>query len=625
MKYLLALLLFATPSFAATWYVNAAGGTRYDATDVPLGLCDGTTAAAPVGTIPNQHCAFNDVRFLWADGTYNTNPTAGAPKWGWVGAGGDTYIIDSCIQYSAPKVPTPGTSGSCRIGYSGQTGTSADYYLAIAGDNGSSGAPPPPAGTSGAHTTIIGAAFVGCGMSCPSGTTKTLINGGYGAGAVFSMSGAQYVDVIGLDIDDHAQCGLAGVANGCDRGSPVFDDYAANGISSNTGTSNVTLTDVNIHGLGEDGWHGPIGGNVTFNRVYVGFNTNGGVDLDNGSGIGSTGGMFTINNSTVEWNGCIEEYPIVDLIPAFQCFDQSSGGYGDAIGTPTNDGASFTIYKSIVRYNTQDAIDLLHSFGGTITVSQTKVYGNEGQLIKLGATSSSIVHSNYFVGNCYRLTAGFDFPGAPVGFNAHLGGGYTCRAGGDMIAISWGGASNVMEFDNNTVIAGGATLLDITCSIVDCTLGKKTLRNNLFIGYAVAEYNTAQKPGTFCYSDCNGSGHVSNNSMWTARSNNIFYNFRACPTLSTNEVCTNPVITTQIQTTTPVANVDFNFSAFNPVLPTGSPSIHAGIYNPDVTTDFAGNPFANPPSLGALEYQPPATPSAIFNGAVILGGNLVIQ
>ena len=621
---LIFLLLAAMPAVASTWYVNATGGTRYDATDAPTGLCDGTSSSAPVGTTPNQHCAFNDIRFLWADGAYVTSTSAGYPKWGWVGAGGDTYIIDSCIQYSAPFTPIPGSSGSCRIGYSG--GSSTNYYLGIAGNPPASGAPPFLSGTSGAHTTIIGANFVSCTFSCPDGTQKVLINGGYGAGDVFGLNGSQYVDMIGLDISDLAQCGLAGIANGCDRGSPVYDDYASEGVTSSIGTGNVTLTDIRIHGLGADGWHGPIGGNVTFNRVYVGFNGNGGLNLDNGSGTGSSGGMFTINNSIIEWSGCIEEYPVVDAIPALKCFDQSSGGYGDAIGTPTNDGASFTIYKTIVRYSTQDGIDLLHSLNGTILVSQSQVYGNEGQPIKLGATSSSIVHSNFIVDNCYRLTAGFDFPGAPVGFNQYLGGGYTCRAGGDVFAISWGDSSNVEEFDNNTVIAGGATLLDITCAIVDCSTGVKTLRNNIFIGYAVAEYNAQQKPGTFCYSSCNGKANLTNGTMWTARSNNIYYNFRACPvTTFANEYCIDPVLTTELQTATPLANVDFNFWNFNPVLLTGSPAIHAGIYTPDVTTDFNGNPFANPPSMGSLEFQGTTLPTVVFSGSMVLSGGVVIQ
>lgn len=337
------------------------------------------------------------------------------------------------------------------------------------------------------------------------------------------------------------------------------------------------------------------------NRVYIGFNTSAGINLDNGSGIGSSGGMFTISNSTIEANGCLQEYPIVDTFPAFNCFDQSSGGYGDAIGTPNNDAASFTVQNSIIRYNTQDGVDLLHSFGGTILISNSQIYGNEGQSIKLGATSSSIIHDNLIVNNCYVLQAGYNFPGAPTGFNVNLNN--TCRGNGDIFAISWGDSTTVEEIDNNTVIAGGSTLLDISCGKANCSTGTKTLRNNVFIGYAVSGYNANQTPGTFCYSSCNNGSVLTNATMWTARSNNIYYNFRACPAGTfANESCVDPTLTTELSTAAPLNNESFQYSAFAFPLLTGSPAIHTGIAISGLTTDFNGNPFANPPSMGAIEF-----------------------
>ena len=485
---------------------------------------------------------------------------------------------------------------------------------------GASAMPPIPSGTAAAHTVIVSGNYADCMFSCPAGTPKLEVHGGYAAWQVFTVYGSQYVDIIGFDITDHAACGLQGSQNQCQRDFPV-DDYATSGISSDTTTANITVTDTDIHGLGSDGWRGPIGGNVTFNRVYIGFNTSAGIDLDNSSGVGSTGGLFTLNQTTIEFSGCIEQYPIVNAIPALNCFDQSSAGYGDAIGTPSNDGASFLIDQSIIRYNTQDGIDLLHSFGGTILVERSQVYGNEGQSIKVGATSSSIVHDNLIVNNCYRLTAGSNFPGAPTGFNANLGN--TCRANGDIFAVSWGGASNVMQFDHNTVIAGGATLFDISCSISDCSSGTKTLRDNIFIGYAVSGYNANQLPGTFCYNSCNNTPNPTSDSMWTARSNNTYYNYRNCPAGTfANEVCTNPVLTTQLSIAAPLANENFNFGAFNPLLPVGSPSIGAGIAITGLTTDFNNNPWNSPPSNGAYEFVDPPPTKLATSGSIVFSGSV---
>lgn len=615
-KIFLFLLLISPLSLhATTWYIRADGGNRYT-TNVTTGQCDGKSDVAYPGTGVNQPCAFNDIRYLWADGTYNA--TGEFPEWGWVIAGGDKVVVRSCIQYSAPTTPIPGSSGSCRTGASGPNST--DWFLGKAGDMGASAMPSIPSGTAGAHTVIVSGNYADCMFSCPAGTQKFEVHGGYAAWQVFTVYGSQYVDIIGFDITDHAACGLQGSQNQCQRDFPV-DDYATSGISSDTTTSNITVTDTDIHGLGSDGWRGPIGGNVTLTRTYVGYNTSAGIDLDNSSGIGSTGGTFTLDHTIVEWNGCVQQYPIVNTISALNCFDQSSAGYGDAIGTPSNDGASFIVDHSIVRYNTSDGIDLLHSFGGTILVNQSQIYGNEGQSIKLGATSSSIVHNNLVVNNCNRLAAGSNFPGAPVGFNNNLGN--TCRASGDVFALSWGSSDRVEEFDNNTVIAGGATLFDINCSVADCSSGTKTLRNNVFIGYAVTGYNAEQLPGTFCYSDCNGTPNPSNESMWTARSNNTYYSFRSCPvSIFANETCTNPDLTTILSIAAPLANEAFDYSAFNMMLPSGSASIGAGVMIPGLTVDYAGNPRPNPPSIGAYEFGLPPTAPITFTGKIVISGKV---
>ncbi len=52
-----------------TWYVRPDGGTRYSS-NVTAGQCDGMADAPYSGSGVNQHCAFNDVRMLYTDGSY---------------------------------------------------------------------------------------------------------------------------------------------------------------------------------------------------------------------------------------------------------------------------------------------------------------------------------------------------------------------------------------------------------------------------------------------------------------------------------------------------------------------------------------------------------------------------
>ncbi len=118
-----------------TWYIRPDGGTRYSANQT-LGQCDGKGDAAYSGTGTNQHCAFNDLRYMWDDQTY-----AGTMQW--VMAGGDTLIIRGCA--SGPNNVAP----ACRIGSDLQTGSGWCPGVGNAGCYN----PPIPAGTASASHT----------------------------------------------------------------------------------------------------------------------------------------------------------------------------------------------------------------------------------------------------------------------------------------------------------------------------------------------------------------------------------------------------------------------------------------------------------------------------------------
>jgi hypothetical protein len=145
------------PLYGTTWYVRPGGGTRYS-TNVTSGQCDGKADAPYPGSGVNKHCAFKDVRYLWSDGSYTYGKAL--PGWGWIGSGGDTYIIRGSI----------GTGVAWRVGWnSAATYCDPTGCWGLTGDAIGSGAPPPPSGTATQHTRILGENYA----SCHSASAKT--------------------------------------------------------------------------------------------------------------------------------------------------------------------------------------------------------------------------------------------------------------------------------------------------------------------------------------------------------------------------------------------------------------------------------------------------------------------
>ena len=422
-----------------TWYVNGGGGTRYSANQTS-GQCNGTSSAPYPGVGTNQNCAFKDIRSLWTDGSYTADAMAGAPAWGWIGSSGDTYLIDC-------------SGGAlCRIG---QNGPNVGDYYGLAGNPYGAGMPRPINGTPNAHTRVLGVNYA----NCTSSAAKAHVNGGYGVEAVFSLQGASYVDVACFDVTDFSNCGRAGQASSCNTTNPL-SDYATNGIVMNNSTNNTTITDVNIHGMASAGILGATGDGVVATRVSVSGNPSAGWNMDDGSGATGSGHL-TLSYFTAQWNGCAEEYPIVDALPYADCTDDNSTGYGDGIGTATvtsNPAWIMNIDHSVAAYNTQDGFDLLHlqGNGSTLSISDSLAYGNMGQQLKIGAAGTAI--NNLLVGNCNALRQAI--PGTPSGYNSKLSD--FCRAADVpvVVAISDGGLTT--QYINNTLYAANNIGVEVT-------------------------------------------------------------------------------------------------------------------------------------------------------------------
>ena len=570
-----------------TWYVNGGGGTRYSANQTS-GQCNGTSSAPYPGVGVNQNCAFKDIRSLWTDGSFTANASAGAPAWGWIGSSGDTYLVDC------------NGGALCRIG---QNGPNAGDSYGLAGNPYAAGMPPPINGTPNAHTRVLGANYA----SCASAAAKAHVNGGFGVQAVFSLQGASYVDVACFDVTDFSSCGRSGQANGCNTGFPL-SDYATNGIAINNSTTNTTITDVNIHGISSSGILGATGDGVVATRVSVSGNASSGWNMDDGSGATGSGHL-TLSYFTAQWNGCAEEYPIVDALPYADCTDDNSGGYGDGIGTATvtsNPAWIVSVDHSIAAYNTQDGFDLLHlqGNGSTLSISDSLAYSNMGQQLKMGAAGTAI--SNLFVGNCNALRQAI--PGTPSGYNAKLSD--FCRAADVPVVVSVSDGGLTTQYLNNTLYTANSIGLEVTTNGPCTSTCHFQYENNIFLGFQnnAANGYPSGGSGQFPTPIFFDSGNSILGQPGSSFTNNLTFNARnnwTCPQAGWNEqnaICVDPELVDET----------FHLFGFGNMSPASASSIVVGKGIPivGVLADFLNNTRSTTtPTIGAYEGMA-ASPTA---------------
>ena len=529
---LVVLGLLCLPGFAmgSTWYVRPDGGTRFSK-NVPTGQCDGTADKAYSGKGTNQPCAFKEAKLLWTDGTYTTNEKAGAPSWGWIGAGGDTYLLRGSI----------GTHVAYPVG---QNGPEPNDSFGLHGNTYGAGAPPPPSGTPAQHTRILGENFA----NCHAASARTQLYGRFGVNWILMMNGASYVDVACLDLTDFSNCGLSGQQVPCRTPSNGVTDYAKNGIAWDNTATNDTLTDVRIHGLADAGMIGPTGDNVVMSYLDLVGNASSGWNADNGTGKTGTGKLL-VQHFNISWNGCAEEYPIVDALPYNDCTDDNSGGYGDGFGTattPSSPAWNATFDQGTASYNTQDGLDALHlsGAGSSMTITHVTAYGNMGQQIKVGG-AAGVATDNLIVGNCNALRQAI--PGTPAGFNKHLGD--FCRASDTALLITVNN-NRKLVFTGNTLYTAGRTGVEIECDPQGGGACDKrstiNFRNNIFVGFKNNVADGYPSGGTDEYSNpiYNGSGTTPFTNAGSVYTDNVTFHGKGnapCPAAGErNASCADP-------------------------------------------------------------------------------------
>lgn len=578
-----------------TWYVRPGGGTRYSY-DNPTGQCDGQHDADYPGSGVNKPCAFSSWKWLWNTGRAMS----------WAISGGDTVILrqnpsGTGDNQSWLQVHNGVYDAGYDSGYDDFGLTKASY--ATCGGSGSSGCtnPPIPGGSASNPTRLYGENWA----ACEAPAAKTQIYGTGNTGAVLNLANTSNVELRCLGISDRSAC-ITGGPKGAHTCVAGTDSFAKNGISVSSTTTNVKLIDVDIHGMAGNGWVGMPGDGIEMTRVRAAGNHTAGLNFDPGGSYVQGGGVVA-RQLLVEWNGCSEEYPVLDLQPYFDCADQSNAGYGDGVGT-ADTGGRWEIYDSRFRYNTQDGLDLLHVSlpGATFVVERSQSYGNMGQQFKLGMADRTSFLNNSVGGYCMRLSG--PFAGTPDGYNKYLSD--FCRANGTAVVITQ--SSHTRYFiDGNDWVGNSNISLETECadawggqSSGDCSStdgGGIYFRNNIMRGY-IKGYGQNVRTSAFYLGNGAQLGVVFLN-----RQNNLFYGVRsdsggACPTGYGGEICADPLFADAPTDAEWEAShdqalwdrVDFH-------LKPASPAIGAGVALDDLTLDGDGVSRSNSaPTIGCF-------------------------
>lgn len=437
MRIVFAILLAAVPLLAAdTWYIRTDGGTSAQ--------CTGKVDAAYPGKGEAQPCAFSNPFWLWTNDPAS-NKAAETPKWKI--AGGDTVLIKAGTYGMGWK--SPAFDVSSWWNYTGCRGNNHGCYN-----------PPIPSGSPGAPTRIVGE---GWDKGCPA--PVAVLSGRGATNTPLSVMDAAHVEVGCLEITDASQCRLAtltGEPYGCRN---YTDDYGYFGLMTNLGTRDVSLHDLNIHGMGAVGISGAVGPGVVATRVRLSGNGNIGWNFDPGGQVASNG-PFKASYITAEYSGCVERFPLAEP-RILGCYDQAgANANGDGIGFVDFTG-SVALDHLTVRRNLQDGVDALYvKSADRFELTDSTITDNEGQALKTGGATNTFVRNNYLQANCDRLLDPIS-DGTPD-YNKLVKG--TCR-GNDAIAMMFRDKTQV-HFEHNTVVASGPNLLNIQCrAVVDTFSG----------------------------------------------------------------------------------------------------------------------------------------------------------
>ncbi len=403
--------------------------------------CDGRHDAAFSKTVKQRACAWRH--------PFNAFPPGGTSRI----AGGDTLIVAAGsyqMGFGAPDA----VSDKCRSDWPW------DCHMT-----------PVPSGPSADKPTrILGAGFdKGC-------TSPPELWGTERAETVVDLRGSSNVQLACFEITDHSGCvefhaGKREVDR-CQRDKEPYGAWAAVGLSA-ADSGNVSLADLNIHGLAHDGVRAGRLHDWTVERVNIVANGWSGWNGDIGDNTSDSGRMI-FRDVHIAWNGCGEKYPSKQ---PFGCWGQEEGGYGDGLGTGETSG-DWLFERVYADHNTQDGLDLLHARGDAkVTFRDVHAEANAGNQLK--ASGSVVVEKSVLIGTCAALAGSGNLETSDM-----------CRAEGNSLSLHPSESASVNVIGNR-ISGQGDCLIDMECGGGGCSTVKGVIQRQ-------------RNDGTSAYGCCTG-------------------------------------------------------------------------------------------------------------------------
>ncbi len=441
---------------AAVYYVRSSGGTGTQ--------CTGLANVNYDGSGSGEACALNHPDWVMP---MEENSTESEDK---VNSSGDMIVI---------------VNGSYRIGCKDGVDCVNASYNSNTGDCNTSATydcDPRPVSD---NITIIGCSTSGCGCTYGWGgavtctTTRPELWGAGNVQEVIDVSDSTGVTIKDIEITDRENCNTFTpftCRNGGDMSDP--DKLSAQfGINASS-ASNLTLTGVNLHGVGYEGIRVNnvstltiTGSNIDY--AAVGMNN----DTDGSCTTCGLSGNITISKTSMNGHGCIEDWENDGTIVANTCCSQEHGCSSAESISMSNTGGTWILTDSDFSYNTADGIDLLYlnrgiyAGLGSVTAKRIRAEGNAGNSIK--GPNDMYVEDSFLIANCSYFQD--QTKTYSSGTFDH------CRANGHPVSVEFkSGDNSTPILYNNTIASNGDGVLLTTG---ECTTGIDFIaQGNVFLG-----------------------------------------------------------------------------------------------------------------------------------------------
>jgi hypothetical protein len=292
--------------------------------------------------------------------------------------------------------------------------------------------------------------------------------GSDGVAMVINLDGTSHAQLSCLEITDRSSCIVSHCHAGncpddiiaCETGPSPSGAWASVGIRASDSVD-VSLNDLHIHGLARNGIQAGRIGDWRLDRVRI--IANGWAGWDGSIGADSSNhGTLQFTDVEIAWNGCSRTWPEGDIEG---CWAESTGGYGDGLGTAQT-GGHWHFERVSVHHNTSDGLDLLYLDGGaSVTINASLFEGNAGNQVKI--SGSARISNSIIVGNCAGLEE-----------HANILESDLCRAGGDAVFLGLGEKID-STMVGNTVTGQGNCLVSAAGATGG---GRLAFSHNLFVG-----------------------------------------------------------------------------------------------------------------------------------------------